>query len=117
LLGPAELDLLRPESVLLVISRSWLVDEAALVARLRAGRFRAAMDVFETEPLPPDHPYRSLPNTVLTPHRAGGTVESYRRVGDALVADLERFAAGQPLVLNVPVTADAARLQGRMAET
>jgi phosphoglycerate dehydrogenase-like enzyme len=116
LLGGAELDLIRPDSVLLVISRSWLVDEDALVARLRAGKFRAAMDVYEVEPLPAHHPYRSLPNVVLTPHRAGGTFESYRRIGADLVADLERFVAGQPLVHNAPVTLEVARLQGRHAK-
>jgi phosphoglycerate dehydrogenase-like enzyme len=115
LLGPAQLDLLRPESVLLVISRSWLVDEEALIERLRAGRFRAAMDVFEQEPLPAGHPYRSLANVVLTPHRAGGTVESYRRIGRGLAADLERYRRGEPPVENQPVTLTAARLQGRDA--
>jgi phosphoglycerate dehydrogenase-like enzyme len=115
LLGPAELDLLRPDSVLLVISRAWLVDEAALIERLQARKFRAAMDVYDAEPLPANHPYRSLPNVVLTPHRAGGTVESYRRIGAALVDDLERFAAGLPLVHNAPVSLEIARLQGRLA--
>jgi phosphoglycerate dehydrogenase-like enzyme len=105
LIGARELDLLRPESVLLVISRAWLVDEAALIERLQAGRFRAAMDVFEEEPLPAGHPYRSLPNVVLTPHRAGGTLESYRR-----------FIRGDPLAHNAPVTLDVARLQGRQLE-
>ena len=44
--------------------------------RLRAGRLRAALDVYDEEPLPPGHPLRSLPNALLTPHRAGGTLES-----------------------------------------
>ncbi len=112
LIGAAELDLLRPESILLVISRSWLVDEAALVERLRAGRFRAAMDVFDREPLPAGHPYRSLPNVVMTPHRAGGTRETYFRIGQALVDDLERFIAGQPPIHNVVVDTDTARRRG-----
>ncbi len=96
LLGPAELDLLRPDNVLLVISRASLVDESALIERLRAGKFRAAMDVFEIEPPPANHPYRSLANVVLTSHRAGGTLESYRGIGHALVNDLERLARGEP---------------------
>ena len=103
LVGATELDLLRPDSVLLVISRSHLVDEAALVERLRAGKFRAAMDVFDTEPLPAGHPYRSLPNVVLTPHRAGGTREAYWRIGQAVVDDLERFLASQPPAHNAVV--------------
>ena len=117
LIGGAELDLIRPDAVLLVISRSHLVDEAALIERLRANRFRAAMDVFDIEPLPAHHPYRSLPNVVLTPHRAGGTLESYRRIGAALVADLERLSRGEPLTENAPVTVEVARLQGRLADS
>ena len=80
-MGAPELDRLRPDAVLLVISRSWLVDEAALVERLRAGRFRAAMDVFDQEPLPAGHPYRTLPNVVMTPHRAGAHPVDSRRTG------------------------------------
>jgi phosphoglycerate dehydrogenase-like enzyme len=117
LLGPAELDLIRPDAVLLVISRAWLVDEAALIERLQAGKFRAAMDVFEIEPLPANHPYRSLPNVILTPHRAGGTAESYRRIGHALVNDLERVARGEAPSENAAVTVGGARLQGRLAES
>ncbi|HEX2515169.1 MAG TPA: hypothetical protein VH257_10720, partial [Chloroflexota bacterium] len=55
----------------------------------------------------------SLPNVVMTPHRAGGTVESYRRIGRHLVNDLERFRRGEPPAENVLVTMEAARLQGR----
>jgi phosphoglycerate dehydrogenase-like enzyme len=109
LVGAAELDLLRPESVLLVISRSALVDEAALLERLRAGKFRAAMDVFDVEPLPAEHPYRSLTNVVLTPHRAGGTREAYWRIGQGLVDDLERFLAGAPPAHNAVVDEATAR--------
>lgn len=113
LIGAAELDLLRPESMLLVISRAALVDEAALIKRLRAGRFLAAMDVFSQEPLPAGHPYRSLPNVVMTPHRAGGTREAYWRIGQALVGDLERFVAGQPPVHTMAVDEAIVRRLGR----
>lgn len=111
LLGAAELDLVRSDSVLLVISRSTLVDEAALIERLEAGRFRAAMDVFDAEPLPVSHPYRSLSNVVLTPHRAGGTREAYWRIGRALVDDLELFAQGQPPRHSAVVDVEGARRQ------
>ena len=90
------------------------MDEAALVERLRAGRFRAAMDVFDTEPLPAGHPYRSLPNVVLTPHRAGGTREAYWRIGQALVDDLERFLSGQPPKHNAVVDEATVRRLGLM---
>jgi phosphoglycerate dehydrogenase-like enzyme len=116
LIGGAELDLLRPDGVLLLISRSWLVDEGALIERLQAGRFRAAMDVFDVEPLPAGHPYRSLPNVVMTPHRAGGTREAYWRIGQALVDDLERFVAGQAPVHTVLVDAETVRRLGRFSD-
>ncbi|MAG37235.1 MAG: hypothetical protein CL878_13455 [Dehalococcoidia bacterium] len=117
LVGAAELDLLRPESILLVMSRSSFVDEAALIERLEAGRFRAAMDVFDREPLPAGHPYRNLPNVVLTPHRAGGTREAYWRIGQSLVDDLERFVAGQPPIHCVVVDEATVRRLGRYGDT
>ena len=116
LIGAAELDLIRPDAALLVISRSHLVDEAALIERLQANRFRAAMDVFDVEPLPAGHAYRALANVVLTPHRAGGTLESYRRIGRHLVDDLERFLRGERPVENGLITEVAARLQGRQSD-
>ena len=116
LVGAAELDLLRPDAILLVISRASLVDETALIERLSARRFRAAMDVYEHEPLPAGHPYRSLPNVVLAPHRAGGTQESYWRIGRALVDDLELLLAGQPLRHTALVDEATARRQGLLAE-
>jgi phosphoglycerate dehydrogenase-like enzyme len=114
MIGAAELDLLRPDSVLLVMSRAALVDEAALIARLQAGRFRAAMDVFGTEPLPVGHPYRSLPNVVLTPHRAGGTRENWLRIGQSLTDDLDRFVAGEPPIHTARVDETLARRLGRV---
>jgi phosphoglycerate dehydrogenase-like enzyme len=117
LIGAAELDRLRPEAVLLVVSRSSLVDEAALIDRLKAGKFRAAMDVYDQEPLPAGHPYRSLPNVVLTPHRAGGTQESYWRIGRALIDDLELLLAGEPLRHTTLVDEATARRLGLLAES
>lgn len=117
LVGAAELDLLSPDALLLVISRASLVDETALIERLSAGRFRAAMDVYEQEPLPAEHPYRSLPNVVLTPHRAGGTQESYRRIGQALVDDMELLLAGETLRHTALVDEATARRQGLLAES
>jgi phosphoglycerate dehydrogenase-like enzyme len=114
LVGARELDRLRPDALLLVISRSWLVDEGALVERLRAGRLRAAMDVFDEEPLPAGHPYRTLENVVMTPHRAGGTREAYWRIGQALVDDLQRFVAGQPPQHTAPVDEPLVRRLDRL---
>ncbi|GIG24900.1 hydroxyacid dehydrogenase [Cellulomonas denverensis] len=78
-------------------ARSWLVDEAALLAELRTGRIDAALDVFDAEPLPADHPLRALPNVLLTPHHAAGTVEGRLRQGRIVLAELDRAARGEPL--------------------
>lgn len=81
ILGPAQLDLLKPGAVIVNAARGGLVDEAALIARLRDGRIAgAAFDVFDQEPLPADHPLRSLPNVVLTPHLGASTEEAQLNV-------------------------------------
>ncbi|MDQ3700172.1 MAG: hypothetical protein M3442_04535 [Chloroflexota bacterium] len=81
---------------MIVVSRFWLVDETALIERLQSRRLRAGLDVFEEEPLAPGHPLRSLPNAILTPHRTGGTLEGYWRIGRHFVDDVEHFATGRP---------------------
>ncbi|MEV4060792.1 hydroxyacid dehydrogenase [Nonomuraea dietziae] len=97
LLGERELALMPDGAGLVNTARSWLVDERALLAELRSGRIDAAMDVYDEEPLPEGHPFRSLPNALLTPHQAAGTVECRRRQGDVVVSEIARFAAGLPL--------------------
>lgn len=90
LIGAPELALL-PESVYLVnTARSRVIDQDALLAELASGRIRAALDVFDREPLPLDHPFRSLPNVILTPHIAGGTRETRDRQGACVVRNLTR---------------------------
>ena len=69
LVGAAELSKMKPSAVLVNTSRGPIIDEAALIAALEAGEIGgAALDVFDTEPLPVDHPLCRAPNTVLTPH-------------------------------------------------
>ncbi|MCX7590917.1 MAG: hydroxyacid dehydrogenase [Kiritimatiellae bacterium] len=78
-------------------ARGPIIDEAALAAELRKGRLFAALDVFEVEPLPPDHPFRGLPNCLLFPHD-GGPTEDYRwRCGANAVDQVERYLRGEPL--------------------
>lgn len=91
LLGARELDLLPPGAILVNTARAELLDEGALVERLRDGRLSGAgLDVFSVEPLPVDHPLRSTPGVTLSPHLAGATVEARSRAPE-LIAD--RLAA------------------------
>jgi D-2-hydroxyacid dehydrogenase (NADP+) len=90
------MDALRPHAFLINLARGPVVDEAALIAHLEARRFAGAgLDVFDTEPLPPDSPLWRLDNVLITPH-LGGMSDSY---GDQLlplvVHNLRAFAAGQ----------------------
>jgi phosphoglycerate dehydrogenase-like enzyme len=95
LLGAKEIASLRPNTVLVNVARAALVDTPALVERLRRGDLFAAIDVFDQEPLPADHPLRTLPNAYLTPHRAGGTMGSVGRILNYLIDDLEAFLGGR----------------------
>lgn len=97
LIGRAELEQLQPTAVLINTARGGIVDEAALVEALRTGRLLGAgLDTFEQEPLPPDHPLRTLPNVVATPHVAGPTWESWPKRLRNAYANVERVARGEP---------------------
>jgi len=98
-LGARELDLMPEGGVLLVLSRAAVMDFDAVVERVRAGRLRAAIDVFPEEPLPPDHPARSLAGLLLSPHRTGGMPEAFLEIGRMAVADLELVLRGLPPAL------------------
>jgi D-3-phosphoglycerate dehydrogenase len=81
LIGAARLAIMKPTAVLLNVARGGIADETALVEALKAGRLAgAALDVFEKEPLPADHPLRSLENVVLTPHLGASTAEAQHEV-------------------------------------
>jgi phosphoglycerate dehydrogenase-like enzyme len=98
LLGARELDLLKPGALLVNTSRGPIIEERALIDALESGRLGgAALDVFDTEPLPADHPLRRLPNTVLTPHLGYVTEETYRIFYGEAVEDILAFRANQPI--------------------
>jgi phosphoglycerate dehydrogenase-like enzyme len=97
MLGPTELALMQNGAWLINTARSPLMNTAALVRELRSGRISAALDVFDTEPLPADSPLRKLPNVSLTPHTAFMTSECLRGLGDSTVDEIRRFLAGKPL--------------------
>ena len=80
------------------VGRGAVIDETALIDALRSNRIRgAALDVFETEPLPPGHPFYSMPNVLLSPHTADHTVGWVELAMQMFIRNFERFAAGQPL--------------------
>ncbi len=90
------------DGLLVNVARGQLVDEDALIAALRGGVLgAAALDVFEEEPTPADR-WRDVPNTLLTPHTAGATDASVRKMLELLHANLAAYFAGEPLVTQVP---------------
>ena len=98
LLGAAELARMRPGAVFINLSRGTLVDEAALVRALEARRLRGAMlDVFETEPLPADHPLWGLENVLVTPHVGGTSANFWKRETELIVRNISRYQRGEPL--------------------
>ena len=101
---------MKPTAVLVNTARGELVDEAALAEALRSGRIGGAgLDVLSAEPPPVDHPLLSAPNTVLTPHVAGPTWQSWpRRFGNAY-ANIARVQRGERPQWVVPELADLIR--------
>ena len=96
LIGAREIRAMRPGAVLVNTARAALVDQNALIKRLQGGNFYAALDVFDPEPLPKNSPLRRLPNAYLTPHRAGGILESVQRAATMLVEELLAFSENRP---------------------
>ncbi len=98
ILGDAQLRLMKPTAVLVNTSRGPIVDEAAMLAALREKRIRgAALDVFDVEPLPVDHPLRTLDNVLITPHLGYVSEASYRIYFGEVVADIAAWLDGKPL--------------------
>ena len=98
LFGARELAAMKKTAYLINTSRGPIVDEAALVAALRNGTIAGAgLDVYDEEPLPLDHPLRSLPNTLLTPHMGYASRDGYRSYYAQAVEALLAFRAGRPL--------------------
>lgn len=98
MIGAAQLARMKRGAYLVNAARGGLVDEAALVSSLESGHLAgAALDVFETEPMPPGHPLSCLKNVVLTPHIAAGTRDALTTKMRALFANVARFYRGEPL--------------------
>lgn len=98
LVGARELALMKPGAYLVNTSRGPVVDEAALLDAVTSGRIAgAALDVFDVEPLPPGHPFRSTPNILATGHIGYVTRGNYGRYYTDAVADITAWLAGTPI--------------------
>ncbi|MEU4462707.1 D-2-hydroxyacid dehydrogenase family protein [Streptomyces sp. NPDC024017] len=98
LLGPAELALLKPTAYLINTSRAAIIDQDALLDALHAGRIAGAgVDVFDSEPLPADHPMRTAPRLLATPHLGYVSRANYATYYGHAVEDIRAFLDGAPI--------------------
>ncbi|MFG2714719.1 D-2-hydroxyacid dehydrogenase family protein [Streptomyces goshikiensis] len=98
LIGAAELDLMRPGAYLVNTSRAAIVDQEALLGALREGRIAGAgVDVFDSEPLPADHPMRGAPRLLATPHLGYVTRDNYATYYGQAVENIKAFLDGEPV--------------------
>jgi D-3-phosphoglycerate dehydrogenase len=111
LIGRDRIARMKPGSLLVNVSRGPVVDDAALIEALSSGRIGgAALDVFVTQPLPPDHPYFSFDNVIVTPHMAGITEGSMMRMGVGAADEAIRVLNGElPANLRNPEVVDRYR--------
>ena len=97
-IGPRELALMKPTAVLINTSRGPIIEQWALVSALKENLIAgAALDVYDEEPLAPDHPLRSLSDVVLTPHLGYVTEATYETFYLEMVEDIAAFMAGKPI--------------------
>ena len=98
LVGEKELGLMKPTAFFINTSRGPVADEKAILAALRSDKIAgAALDVYDEEPLPLDHPFRKLDNIVITPHLGYVTAENYKRFYGQMVEDIRAFLDGKPV--------------------
>jgi len=98
LVGAREIGLMKPSAILVNTSRGPIVDTEAAIAALKAGKLAyAGFDVYDKEPLPIDHPLRSAPNVILTPHIGYVTDENYRGSYPQIVENIVGFLDGKPV--------------------
>ena len=103
LIGAEDIARMKQGAILINTSRAPLVDEAALIAAVQAGKIIAALDVYDREPLPPDHLLRASDHTVLTPHLGYGVAETWRSFYPQSVENADAFLDGKPIrVVNGP---------------
>lgn len=97
-LRASDLATMKPSAIVVNISRGPIVEEQALIAALRSGRLAGAgLDVFDREPLPADHPFRSLDNVVVTPHIGYVNEQLFRTAWQRMAQDVAAYLAGTPI--------------------
>lgn len=97
MLNSETLALMKDDAVLINTARGSIIDEDALVAELKKGRLFACLDVTDPEPPAEDHPFRTLPNVILTPHIAGAVNNGLYRIGSYVVEEIRRFEDGKKM--------------------
>jgi D-3-phosphoglycerate dehydrogenase len=98
LVSATEIALMKPSAFLINTSRGPIIDEVGLLNALRENQIAGAgLDVFDIEPLPIDHPFRTLDNVVLTPHLGYVTAQNYRTFFAGIVDDIRAFLDGKPV--------------------
>jgi phosphoglycerate dehydrogenase-like enzyme len=103
LVGAAELALMKPTAYFINTSRGPIADEKAIEAALRANKIAgAAIDTYNEEPLPLDHPFRKLDNIVITPHLGYVTAENYKRFYGQMVENIRAWLDGKPIRVMAP---------------
>ena len=108
MIGKREIDHMLPRSVLVNMARGGIIDEDALVAALQANQLRGAIvDVFTAEPLAADHPLRTLPNTLLTPHLGANSIEAQRNVAKDVCVGVRDALLRKDLSRSINVAAAA----------
>jgi len=102
LIGRSDIARMKPGAILVNTSRGPIIDEAAMLEALHAGRIVAALDVYDREPLPLDHPLRSAPNTVLSPHLGYCVQETWDAFYPQMIENALGFIDGKPVRVTNP---------------
>jgi phosphoglycerate dehydrogenase-like enzyme len=102
LVGAADIARMKPGAILVNTSRGPIVDEAAMLKALHEGRIVAALDVYDREPLPVDHPLRKAPNTVLSPHLGYCVQETWDGFYPQMIENAISFMDGKPVRVTNP---------------
>jgi D-2-hydroxyacid dehydrogenase (NADP+) len=102
MIGQPQFSRMKPSAFVINIARGEIVDQQALVDALKEGRIAgAALDVFQPDPLPDDHPLFSTPNLIVTPHISAISPMLWHRITDIFVKNINRFLTGKPLINQV----------------